>query len=473
MGKGGGKPNAEHVIAGRTATLATQGLLRETARSGWSNARQKMAFVLLTVLIAIAGAYLARHLAAPRRLVFATGPEGSAEYAFAQRLAAASAQNLRIRVVPQATESSSAALSLFAQRKADLAIVRSDSKVPARARAVAILDHALLVVGAPRKEKPKSFAALKGKRIAMIGEDARDGGLVNDILSYYDATPQASGPQLEQHRPEDWPRLFDPGGPAAVFWVIRKSAISTDKFLPVRTQKPNFELLDLDGGKALAARYQGLSDDTIEGGLISLSPKIPSDDVDTISLEETLICHAKLSEALGTELADVVYENKDQLGEAGRFATAIEPPSTDKDAAILAHPGVAEYVDDETKTFFDRYSDMIYIGMSVASIVGSIFVGLYSTVTKISPVRASHLSDAVFGLGDRAAAADTLEEVAALERELNQLLAEVLAGIRDGSIANEGFEAFRLAFDVTRESLNTQKDLIMSRNAARPRGVEA
>ena len=95
------------------------------------------------------------------------------------------------------------------------------------------------------------------------------------------------------------------------------------------------------------------------------------------------------------ELAFAVFENKDQLGEPGRYATNIEPPSTDKDAAILAHPGVAEYVDDETKTFFDRYSDMIYIGMSVASIVGSIFLALYSTVTRVSPVHAGHLADEI------------------------------------------------------------------------------
>jgi TRAP-type uncharacterized transport system substrate-binding protein len=448
---------AERAIAGRTAVLTSQNLLREAVQSGWSNKRQMGAYALLTIVVAIAGVFLARFLIAPKTLVFATGPKGTVEYAFAERLEAATAQNRRLRVVASPQDSPSAASSLFSQGKADLAIVRGDTKIPSRARAVAILDHYLLLVGVPKSAKPKSMAALKGKRLAMIGEDPRDAALVHDVLAFYDIAPATP---LEQRNPQEWPRLFDPGNPAAIFYVVRKSEISTEKFLPNRSQKPNFELMELDGSKALAARLRGVTDDTIDAGMIVPSPKIPSEDLETIGIEDTLICQSKLSDANATLLADAIFENKDQLGEAGRYAVAIEPPDTDKDATILAHPGAAEYVGDETKTFFDRYSDMIYIGMSIASVVGSIFLGLYSTVTRISPVRAGQLSDAVLSIGDRACDAADYEEIAALEKELNQLLAEVLAGVRDGKIASEGFEAFRLAFDVAREALGVRKDML-------------
>lgn len=442
--------------AGRTAVWTSRTLLDQTMKSRWSNARQKAAFIVLTILIAIGGAFLARYLTAPKPLRFATGPKGTIEHAFAEKLAAVAAQNRRLRIIVQPQESLSAAVTLFSQNKADLAIVRGDTKIPARARAVAILERSLLLVGTPKAAKPKTFSALKGKRLAQIGDDPRDTALVRQILSFYDAAPAAP---LELHNREEWPRLFDPSGPAAVFYLIRKSEIASDRFLPNRMQKPNFELIDLDA-KALAARLRGTSDDTIDAGLIVPSPAIPAEDVDTLSVEDTLICQSKLSEALGTELGSVVFENKDQLGEAGRYAVAIEPPSTDKDAKILAHPGVAEYVDDETKTFFDRYSDMIYIGMSVASIVGSIFLGLYSTVTRISPLRAGQLTNEVLALGERATEAESLEEICQLEKQLNHLLSQVLSGIRDGAIASEGFEAFRLTFDLAREALDTQRDLL-------------
>ena len=455
--------------AGRTAVWTSRALLDRTMKSRWSNARQKAAFIVLTILIALGGAFLARYLTAPKPLRFATGPRGSIEYAFAEKLAATTAQNRRLKIVVQPQESLSAAAALFSQNKADLVIVRGDTKIPARARAVAILERSLLLVGTPKSAKPKTFAALKGKRLALIGDDPRDSALLRQILAFYDAAP--SGP-LELHNREEWPRLFDPNGPAAVFYLIRKSEIASDRFLPNRMQKPNFELIDLDA-KALAARLRGASDDTIDTGLIVPSPAVPAEDVDTLSVEDTLICQSKLSEALGTELASAVFENKDQLGEPGRYAVNIEPPSTDKDAKILAHPGVAEYVDDETKTFFDRYSDMIYIGMSVASIVGSVFLGLYSTVTRISPVHAGQLTQEIFSLADRATEAERLDEISQLERQLNHLLSEVLNGIRDGTIASEGFDAFRPGFDLAREAMNTRKDALVTRAAVATDGKPA
>ena len=453
------KGPAGRAIGGRTAALASQNLFGATARASWSNRRQKFAFAALTVAIAIAVAFLARFLTAPRTLVFATGPESSVEYGFARRLQAATAQNRRVRIDVRPLESFTAAATWFSQARADLMIARSDTKIPGRARAVAILDHSLLLIAAPRSAKAKSIAALKGKRLAIIGDDVRDSALVRDVLAFYGFPPSAP---IEERHAAEWPHLFEANGPGAVFYIVRKSKIATDIFWPDRAQKPNFDLIEADGSKALAARMRGVEAETIDAGLIVPSPKIPDDDLETISVEDILLCHSRLPEATATELAVAVFENKDQLGELGRYATAIEPPSTDKDSTVLAHPGVAEYVDDDTKTFLDRYSDMIYIGMSVASVVGSVFLGLYSTVTRAPPKRAGQLTDAVLALGDRATHAQTFDEIAALETELNQLVAAVLAGVRDGTVANDGFGAFRLAFDVAREALALRKDAVLA-----------
>ena len=458
MNKGHAGRATGRAIGGRTATLTSQNLFGATARASWSNRRQKFAFAALTVAIAIAVAFLAQFLIAPRTLVFATGPENSVEYGFARRLQTAVAQNRRIRIAVRSLESAAAAAALFSQAKADLVIARSDTKIPGRARAVAILDHSLLLISAPRSAKAKSIAALKGKRLAIIGDDVRDSALVREALAFYGFPPSAP---IEERHAAEWPHLFEANGPGAVFYIVRKSEIATDKFWPDRTKKPKFDLIEVDGSKALAARMRGVEAETIDAGLIVPSPKLPDDDLETIGVEDILLCQSRLPEAAATELATAVFENKEQLGEPGRYATAIEPPSTDKDATVLAHPGVAEYVDDDTKTFLDRYSDMIYIGMSVASVVGSVFLGLYSTVTRASPKRASQLTDEVLALGDRATQAQTFDEIVALETELNQILAGVLAGVRDGTIASDGFGAFRLAFDVAREALAMRKDVVL------------
>ena len=40
----------------------------------------------------------------------------------------------------------------------------------------------------------------------------------------------------------------------------------------------------------------------------------------------------------------------------------IDPAETDKNAFIMAHPGAAEYINDATKSFVERYSDLMYLG---------------------------------------------------------------------------------------------------------------
>jgi hypothetical protein len=48
---------------------------------------------------------------------------------------------------------------------------------------------------------------------------------------------------------------------------------------------------------------------------------------------------------------------------------------TDKDAFVMAHESAAEYINDDTKSFMDRYSDMLYLGAAALSVIGSIFAG--------------------------------------------------------------------------------------------------
>ena len=62
------------------------------------------------------------------------------------------------------------------------------------------------------------------------------------------------------------------------------------------------------------------------------------------------------------------------------FASKIEPADTDKDAFIVAHQGAAEYINDDTKSFMDRYSDMMYLGAAALSVIGSIFAAIYTKI---------------------------------------------------------------------------------------------
>ena len=436
------------------ALSAAEDMFAHAASAASRNRRQKWAFILLTLLIAVGGAFLARQFVAERNLVFAVGHKDSSSDLFARSLQEIVSHGRGVRIVVKNFDSPTAAAQQFAQRRADLAIIRSDTRTPPRARAVALLEHSILLIAVPKNAVPKSIGALKGKKLAIIASDARDLALVRDVLSRFDIPDSTP---IEQRKPEDWAGLFEPGGPAAVFFMARKSGLAADRFWLGKGQKLNFKLIDLEGAKGIADRMRGVENEKIEPGEIVPSPQAPDEETDTIAVDDILIARPGLPDAVGRALVAAVFENKDQLAVPGRYATNIQPPDTEKEAAILAHPAAAAYFEDQTKTFMDRYSDLLFIGLWIGSLVGSGFLWLYSQFTRVTPIEAGQLADAFQELAARAGEAKDEASLAAVESEVNGLLSRTLAGVRDGSVAYDGFEAFRLTFDLARSAIAERK----------------
>ena len=129
-----------------------------------------------------------------------------------------------------------------------------------------------------------------------------------------------------------------------------------------------------------------------------------------------------------SDLARIIYENKSELALDGGFASKIEPAATDKDAFIVAHPGATEYINDESKSFIERYSDLMYVALAALGIIGSLFAALYAKVTRIAPEKASELATAVLDVGERIADAQSLGALDELQDELETILRRVVMG---------------------------------------------
>jgi hypothetical protein len=160
-----------------------------------------------------------------------------------------------------------------------------------------------------------------------------------------------------------------------------------------------------------------------------------------------------LSDTIVAELAGVLLENKNALAIDNMFATRIEPPDTDKDAFIVAHAGVSEYTDNEVKSFLDRYSDLFYIGTSVAGVLGSISAAIYTSVTRVKPLEPSEYTDQVLAINDGIANAKTSLELDEAEKELDVVLRQVLIGLKHGNVSTRGLDGFRLAYERAHSSI--------------------
>jgi TRAP-type uncharacterized transport system substrate-binding protein len=422
-----------------------------------TNRRQVLLFAALTLILTIAtvwgGRLWFRH---SETLVFATGDANGIEARFAAKLAAVLKNNsskLRLKIVPNADDAK--AIAQFDRKQADLVVLRTDARLPARARAIAILEHDVLLLISPKGKKIKSLAALKKTKVAVLGGGSENETFIRKIL---ESSDDAASLRIQTVPPDSTLDKLFASGYGAVVAVAHASRMMKDKsYEKYARQAGGFTLNAIDDAKALARRIPGITSETLETGMLSSAPAIPDDDLDTIGLQWLLVAQSKVSTGAAGELARIVYENKSELALDG-FAAKIEPAETDKDALIIAHPGAAEYINDDTKSFMDRYSDVMYLGAAALSIIGSIFAGIYTKITRVAPEKASELATAILSIGERIEHAHTLDELEALEDELEAILRGAVVGLRDGTISGDGLETFKLGYEFVRDEIGMRRE---------------
>jgi TRAP-type uncharacterized transport system substrate-binding protein len=424
-----------------------------------NNRNQMLLFIVLTLILTTATVWGGRiWLRNSETLIFAVGDANSLEARFAAKLATVLKNNsskLRLKIVPHAD--SAKALAQFDRRQADLAVLRTDVKVPPRARALAILEHDVVLLISPANKKIKSLAELKKKKIAVLADGDNSAGFVRNLLEISDSSDAASRVQMAPPN-STLDKLFAPDGYGAVIAIAHASTIMKDKRYEQYAKRGGFTINAIDESKALARRNPGISEETLAKSTLSSAPPIPDDDLDTIGLQWLLVAQSRMSTTTAGELARTIYENKADLALEDGFASRIEPADTDKDAFIVAHQGAAEYINDDTKSFMDRYSDLLYLGAGALSVIGSIFAGFYAKVTRIAPEKASELATAILDIGERVAHATSMDALDALQDELEAILRGVVIGLRDGTISSDGLETFKLGYEFVRDEIGMRRE---------------
>jgi TRAP-type uncharacterized transport system substrate-binding protein len=424
-----------------------------------SNRRQVILFVALTLLLSLATVWGGRiWLRNSETLTFAVGEANGPEARFAAKLAAmlkATSSRLRIKIVPSADNAK--ALAGFDRKSADLAVLRTDARIPPRARSIAILEHDVVMLISPGDKKIKSLAELKKKKIALVTSGNSNVAFVRNVLEMPDGSDAGSRLQLAPPN-SALDKLLATGGYGAVIVLDHASAIVKDKSFEQAAKRAPFTVNAVDESKALSRRTAGISEETLATGMLSSTPQIPDDDLDTVGLQWLLVAQAAMPSSTAGELARAIYENKAELALDGGFASKIEPADVDKTAFIVAHQGVAEYINDTSKSFLERYSDLAYLGAAALSVIGSIFVGLYTKVTRVAPEKASELATAILDIGERIVNAQTMEALDALQDELESVLRGAVIGLRDSTISSDGLDTFKLGYELVRDEIGMRRE---------------
>jgi hypothetical protein len=310
----------------------------------------------------------------------------------------------------------------------------------------------------PGGKKIKSAADLKKKKVAVIAENESNAAFIRNMLELADSP--AASPLVQVVPPGSAVDKLFASGFAAVIAIAPASKIMKDKSYQQVAARGGLTLNAIEAAKLLTRKYPALSEESVESGTLSSSPKIPEDDVDTVGFKWLLVTQSRMSTTTIAELARLIYENKAELALENGFASRIEPAATDKDAFIIAHPGAAEYINDDTKSFVERDSDLMYFAAAALGIIGSICATLYTKVTRIAPEKASELATQLLDIGEDCQDATCVDDLDRMQDELEKILRGVVIGLRDGTISGDGLETFKLGYQFVRDEIAMRREAL-------------
>jgi hypothetical protein len=119
----------------------------------------------------------------------------------------------------------------------------------------------------------------------------------------------------------------------------------------------------------------------------------------------------------------------------------------DKDAALPAHPGAAAYIDGTERTFLDRYSDYIWFTFLLLSGLGSGGAWLrYYLKREQREQNSLHRNKLLLTIA-KVHQANSLQELTAMRREVEELIRETLDCYADGAIEQGDLSALRLILE--------------------------
>lgn len=450
----------------------------------------------MAILAALAG--WALWYERPTRLTVAVSRSDEADRALmdsAARLLKRSRNAARLQI--EAVDDPAAAAAAVDAGKADLAVIRTDIAIPADAQTVVILhrDSALLVT--PASSGLKAVADLPGHTIGVVRMGAGNRGLIATVLTEADLKPDSV--TLVDLKPEDVERALraktisavmavDVMSSGALRDIVRAvaavdppAAVAAPKAKPpskptakaaskakVKDGKKSDDdeddevksaavLIPIGEADAIAGRSPAYEKTEVVRGTFGGTPPRPTEAYDTLSITHRLVANENVSQDLISGLTRFFLTEKGPIASTAPIAMRIEAPNTDKGAALPVHAGSAAYIDDDEQTFFDKYSDMIYIGAMLLGVVAS---GATAVMGRLNGARSGSLDASVgrlvemLALVRKAPSGGTLDD---LQAEADAMLAKALDTRSPVGGDDRRLAVFSLALDQVRVAVRDRR----------------
>jgi TRAP transporter TAXI family solute receptor len=418
----------------------------------------------------------------PTTLRIAVGPANGDDahliQAIAQQL---SKDRAPIRLRPILKDNTiDSALALDADQ-ADLAVIRRDRAYPKQGLAIAVLRENVVVMIVPasgslaaggnsaakrsKASKPKKIEKVEqiaGRTVGVIGRGGANTDLLNLVLKQYDIP--ADKVKVVSLDPDDVKTALRNNPVDVIFGAGPvTSHFFADAIAAASKGDENPAILEIGAAAAIAKRLPVYEAAEIKKGVFGGHSPLPEDNVDTISFSHYIVARKTVSDSVASGLTKLLFSVRQSLASEYPAIAQMSKPDTDKDASVLAHPGAAAFIDDEEKTFFDKYSDFIYLGIMVFSGFGSGAAWLASYSRADDRIRKLKGLDMLLDVAAGARVAETHEQLDKLRRNIDELVRRTMHQVERNDLDGSAMVAFSIALNQAQGAVSEQRALLTMR----------
>jgi hypothetical protein len=219
--------------------------------------------------------------------------------------------------------------------------------------------------------------------------------------------------------------------------------------------------LAIGDAAAMAKKNRGVEATSLLRGAFGGAPSLPAENIDTIGATLRLVADNDLANSVVGELVRQTLAHRTAVAAKVPVANAMETPETDKGEALPTHPGAAAFIDNEEETFFERYSDAIYIGAMVVSMLASVGATLISRMTVKGYEQFDLLLEQALEILKNAREAEDLEVLRLLELQIDEILTHTLASGRIPKLDGHQLAGLTLAVEQARLAIKDRRRIVM------------
>ena len=333
--------------------------------------------------------------------------------------------------------------------------------------------------------KIERIADLVGKRIGVIGRSQANIDLLKIILRQYGIATD----KVIDLKPDDDPtKVVTPPDqitivhfdPTNVFTAVREakvdaimavgpvsSSITASAISAATRGKEGPTFLSIGAAEAIAQRHPIYEATEIKAGAFGGAPPKPEEDTDTVSFSHYIVARRVLNDQMVGDFTRLLFSIRQSLvaeltSEKSEMTSAlkIEAPSTDKDATVAVHPGASAYFTGDQKTFFDRYSDLMYWGLMLFSFSGSAIAGVVGFTKVDDRVRRLKALERLLELTKAARHAETVDAIDELQTEADKILGEMIKEVENDALDESALMAFSVSLDQAQLAISERRSAL-------------